>query len=124
MSNKNFITSKKWQALLTKLSYFDCFEESLKEEFIKASSKGGQKVNKSSSAVRLIYLKENRCFVSERFRGQNQNRYDVRKKLLCYLEDKYLGKNSIQCALAAKKKKQKARRRRKAVAKLNCSETL
>ena len=123
MSSKEFITSKKWQDLLTKLSHFDCFEESLKEEFMIASSKGGQKVNKSSSAVRLIYLKENKCFVSQRFRCQNQNRYDARKKLLCYLEDKYLGKNSPQSVLVAKKKKQKARRRRKTISKLGCIDT-
>ena len=102
-----------------KLSELGCLESELKEEFIRASSKGGQKTNKTSSAVRLLYLKDTKQFVSERFRSQDQNRYEARKKLLYYLEEKYLGKKAPQLVMANKKKKQKARRRRKSSSKLS-----
>ena len=118
MSSNCFITSKKWKNLKKKLFDLGCMESDLKEEFIIASSKGGQKVNKVSSAVRLYYFKDSKQFISERFRGQDQNRYEARKKLLHYLEEKHLGKKASHCVLANKKKKQKARRKRKNAFKL------
>ena len=118
MSSSGFISSKKWQSLTNDLLKLGCRESDLKEEFVQASSKGGQKVNKTSSAVRLYYQKDMKQFFSERFRAQDQNRYEARKKLLTYLEEKQFGKHSKQYLVAMKKKKQKARRKRKTASKL------
>ena len=73
------ITKRKWNNLSEKMSSLGINEESLVENFIKGSGKGGQKVNKTSSCVQLKYKDfEIKC---QKTRSQTDNRYWARIEL-------------------------------------------
>lgn len=88
-------------------------EKDLEESFILASGRGGQKVQKSHSAVQLKHLPTNLIIQCDRERSREMNRYFARKKLCEKLEEKVLGKKSPKAKLMEKIRKQKKRRRRR-----------
>lgn len=87
-------------------------EEDLEERFVRSSGKGGQHVNKTSTAVQIRHLPsgiEARC---DKERSQSLNRFLARRELL----DKIARSRGLTTATdenTARIRKQKARRKRR-----------
>ncbi len=104
----------KQQALLKELGIKP---EDLEEKFILASGKGGQKVNKTSSAVYLKHRPTGIEVKESKDRSREVNRYLAREKLIETYQSQILGLKTKKANLLEKKKKQKQRRKRKSVKK-------
>ena len=89
-------------------------EEDLLEKFVRASGPGGQKVNKTSTAVYLKHLPSGIEVRAQEARSQGLNRYSARRKLAEALEAKVLGKRTAREQAVFKERKQKRRRSRRA----------
>lgn len=91
----------------------DISEDDITEKFIRASGKGGQKVNKSSSAVYLKHQPtgiEVKCGLE---RSQSINRFLARRELVEEIE-RLQGSNVEKRRERERIKKRKADRKRKA----------
>src|SRR6476646_4633218 len=85
-------------------------EEDLVEKFVRASGPGGQKVNKTSSAVYLKHVPTGLEVKAQSSRSQAQNRYNARRILADRLEAQLLGKKSAEAERIAKIRRQKRKR--------------
>ena len=93
-------------------------EEDLDESFIRSQGAGGQKVNKSSSCVRLVHRPtglEVKCQIS---RSQADNRLFARRILCEKYEAQVLKQKTEKQMEAYRIRKQKKRRSRKAKEKI------
>ncbi|WP_299983716.1 peptide chain release factor-like protein [Desulfobacula sp.] len=93
-------------------------KEDIEEKFIKASGRGGQKVNKSSSAVFLKHKKTNLSVKCGKARSQHLNRFLALRTLIEKIEENITGKNDKEQKRIEKIKKQKQRRKRRTQKKL------
>ncbi len=89
-------------------------EADLSEQFIRASGKGGQKVNKTSSCVQLIHKPSGIEIKCKQSRLQATNRFFARRDLCDKLEEKILGIKSKRRQEQEKIRRQKRRRSRRA----------
>ncbi len=108
------ITQEKWEKLQVRMDKLNISEADLSEHFIRASGKGGQKVNKTSSCVHLVHKPsgvETKCKQS---RLQGSNRFFARRDLCDKLEAKLLGIKSKKRQEQEKIRRQKRRRSRRA----------
>lgn len=92
-------------------------EADLEEKFIRASGPGGQKVNKTSSAVYLRHGPSGEEIKVQISRSQALNRYYARKLLAERMQTAKLGKQSKEQARIEKLRRQKRKRSRRAKAK-------
>ena len=93
-------------------------EADIREQFVRGSGKGGQKVQKTSSCVQLLHQPsgiEVRC---EKTRSQALNRYYARVALCEKIAEKFHAEKSKRQAEREKIKRQKKRRSRKQKAKI------
>ena len=96
----------------------DITESDIEESFIRASGRGGQKVNKTSSCVRLKHLPtgiEVRCQGS---RSREDNRFFARRLLCEKIEHKILKIKSEKQKAIEKIRRQKRRRSKRAKEKM------
>jgi len=93
-------------------------KEDIEEKFIKASGRGGQKVNKSSSAVFLKHKKTNLSVKCGKSRSQILNRFYALRNLIEKIEEAMTGIDEKKLTKTEKIKKQKQRRKRKTQKKL------
>ena len=91
----------KQQALLKELGIKP---EDLEEKFILASGKGGQKVNKTSSAVYLKHRPTGIEVKESKDRSREVNRYLAREKLIETYQSQILGLKTKKANLLEKKK--------------------
>ena len=89
-------------------------EADLSEQFIRASGKGGQKVNKTSSCVHLIHAPSGIEVKCQQSRLQASNRFFARRDLCDKLEEKILEIKSRRQQEREKIRRQKRRRSRRA----------
>lgn len=92
--------------------------EDVEEQFVRGSGKGGQKVNKTSSAVMLHHIPTGIMVRGDAHRSQALNRREAFKLLLLKIEVEKKGKESKLMRAAYKRKKQKDRRSRRAKEKM------
>lgn len=117
--NKVFNTFKmgpsieKIAALAKRMEALGIQKEDIQEKFIKASGRGGQKVNKSSSAVFLRYKDTDLCVKCQTSRSQHLNRFLALRRLVDKIEAKIKGKASKENVRIERIKKQKLRRKYK-----------
>lgn len=109
---------RKIEALEKKMKALGIRQEDIREKFIKASGRGGQKVNKSSSAVFLLHEKTGLSVKVGRHRSQHLNRFIALRSLVEKIESKTLGVSGRAGQKIEKLKKQKRRRKRKTQKKL------
>ncbi|MCG8614658.1 MAG: peptide chain release factor-like protein [Desulfobacterales bacterium] len=88
------------------------------EKFIKASGRGGQKVNKSASAVFLHHGPTGLSVKVGKHRSQHLNRFIALRSLVEKIEAGKEGVPDKEAARIARLKKQKMRRKRKTRKKL------
>jgi peptide chain release factor len=101
------------QPLLQMAAELQLRPEDITEEFLRGSGHGGQKMNKTSSTVRLVHEPtglEVRC---QDHREQSKNRIAAYKHLILKIEELVKGKESKLQREAFKIRKQKARRTRR-----------
>lgn len=97
-------------------------KEDIDEKFIKSSGRGGQKVNKSSSAVFLKHKKTRLSVKCGKTRSQHLNRFLALRSLIEKIEAHMTGKPEKELKRIEKIRKQKQRRKRKTHKKLSMNE--
>lgn len=88
------------------------------EAFVRGGGAGGQKINKTASAVFLKHLPTGTEVKCQKHREQSRNRLSAYKILIDKIEEKVLGRESEKSQKIFKLKKQKARRSKKAKEKI------
>ncbi len=111
------INPKNLQKQQDKLQRLGLKKEDLEEKFILSSGPGGQKTNKTSSAVYLKHLPTGIQVKASADRSREINRYLAREKLIEAFQNQVLNLKTKKQKQLAKKKKQKKRRRRKTLEK-------
>jgi protein subunit release factor B len=112
------IKPEKIKALKEEMERLNINDLDLKEEFILSSSKGGQKVNKTSSSVFLLHIPSNISVKYTKSRSRELNRYYARKLLCEKIQEQVFSEKTDKQKKLEKKKKQKKRRKRKTQKKL------
>jgi|JI7StandDraft_1071085.scaffolds.fasta_scaffold103569_1 protein subunit release factor B len=110
------ISRDKIRAVLVRMGRLGIARDDLEESFIRGSGHGGQKVNKTSSTVRLRHVPtgiEVRC---QEERSLSQNRYLAREELCSKLEQRLATARQTTRAAIAKKRRQQQKRSRAAKA--------
>ena len=97
-------------------------KEDIEEKFIKSSGRGGQKVNKTSSAVFLKHKHTHLSVKCGKERSQHLNRFLALRKLVDKIEAKMTGRPDEELIKIEKIKKQKQRRKRKTQKKMIINE--
>jgi len=110
----SMITQDKWEKLQEKMDKLQINEADLSEQFIRASGSGGQKVNKTSSCVRLIHKPSGLEVKCQQSRLQASNRFFARRMLCDKMEELVLGVKSERIQEQEKIRRQKRRRSRRA----------
>lgn len=90
----------------------------IEEQFVRGSGKGGQKVNKTSSAVWLKHLPTGIEVKCQKHREQGKNRMSAYKLLINKIEDEIKGELSARAKKIFKIRKQKAKRSKRAKEKI------
>lgn len=108
------VSPAKVNALLARMAKLGVFEADLDESFIRSGGKGGQNVNKVSTAVRLSHAPTKTEIKCSTHRTQGMNRYAARVLLCEKLEQKERDANAIENPVHKKKRLAKLDRARKA----------
>lgn len=106
-------SEKKLAALEQKLVELGIRKTDLEEKFIKASGRGGQKVNKSSSAVFIRHKDTGLSVKVGRHRSLHLNRFLALRALAEKIEAHQTGQDPAQTKQNQKIRRQKQRRKRK-----------
>ena len=115
-------SKQKILALEKRMKALGIKKEDIDEKFIKSSGRGGQKVNKSSSAVVLKHKKTNLSVKCGKARSQHLNRFLALRSLIEKIEAHMTGKPEKEQKRIEKIRKQKQRRKRKTHKKLSINE--
>ncbi|MCC6143143.1 MAG: peptide chain release factor-like protein [Candidatus Hydrogenedentes bacterium] len=107
------VTPQKEEELLRRMAALGLREEDLDEQFIRGGGPGGQKVNKTSSAVQLRHRPTGLEVKAQQARSQGLNRFYARRRLCELVEADQLGEESPEAKRLAKIRKQKQRRKRR-----------
>ncbi len=108
---------KKMDALNRKMLKMGILKKDIEEKFIKASGRGGQKINKSASAV---FLRHGPTGISVKCgleRSQNLNRFLALRRLVEKIEKRRAGEGQAMSPNQKKIQKQKRRRRKRSKSK-------
>ncbi|KAL8710516.1 MAG: hypothetical protein Q9220_004949 [cf. Caloplaca sp. 1 TL-2023] len=89
-------------------------EDDIEESFLKGSGPGGQKINKTSSAVQLKHIPTGMVVKSQATRSRSQNRSIARRLLSDKLEGIQKGPESRTAIKAEVKRRKKASKAKKA----------
>ena len=108
------ISPEKELALKERMERLGVAESDLRETFIRSTGPGGQKVNKTSSAVYLVHLPTGLSVKCQQERSQVLNRFLARRILLDRIERIRTGAIAAEKARIEKLKRQKRRRSRRA----------
>ena len=104
----------KIKALEKKMTGLGIRSEDITTRFIKSSGRGGQKVNKTASAVFLRHEPTGVCVKFGKHRSQTLNRFLALRALVEKLEIQFKGIPDKEKEKRARLKKQKSRRKKKA----------
>lgn len=106
------------QKFLNKAKELQINPEDISEDFVRGGGKGGQKINKTSSAVLLKHEPTGISVKCQDHREQSANRKSAYKILINKIEDKIKGNKSERAQKIYKLRKQKKRRSKKAKEKM------
>lgn len=112
------ISPEKQRQLERHMAALGIREQDLKEQFVRGSGHGGQKLHKTSSCVVLKHIPSGIQVRCEKDRSQAANRFLARRLLADKLESQILGKKSEEQRLREKIRRQKRRRSRRAKEKM------
>jgi protein subunit release factor B len=106
------VSEKKNRWLKQKMEELSVDEKDFEEKFIRASGRGGQKLNKTSSSVYLKHIPTGLEIKCMKERSQSVNRFLARRELLERIEA-LSGKKTKADVKLDKIRKQKAKRRKR-----------
>ena len=112
------VSNEKEASLKARMESLGIKESDLEEKFIRASKKGGQKVNKTSSCVYLKHKPTGIEVKCQKERSQALNRFLARRILINKIESLVLGKKAAEQKRIEKIRRQKRRRSRRAKEKM------
>ena len=112
------VSNEKEASLKARMESLGIKESDLEEKFIRASKKGGQKVNKTSSCVYLKHKPTGIEVKCQKERSQALNRFLARRILINKIESLILGKKAAERKRIEKIRRQKRRRSRRAKEKM------
>ncbi|AKL97769.1 peptide chain release factor family protein [Endomicrobium proavitum] len=112
------VSDSKHKELYKKFEKFGVKEADIEEKFIRSPGKGGQNVNKVSTAVYLKHIPTGTEVKCHRERLQGLNRFIARKLLIEKIEESVLGELSEKQKKIEKIRRQKRRRNKKAKEKM------
>lgn len=92
--------------------------EDVEEQFVRGGGPGGQKINKTASAVQLIHRASGLEVKVQKYREQSKNRLSAWKLLILKLEEKEKGQESKLQREIYKIRKQKQKRNKRAKEKM------
>ncbi|MCK5683528.1 peptide chain release factor-like protein [bacterium] len=105
---------EKIEALEKKMADLGIKKQDIEFKFIRSSGRGGQKVNKSSSAVFVKHIKTGFFVKYGKERSQHLNKFFALRMLVEKIEDKIHGKDNRELKKIEKLKKQKQKRKKRA----------
>jgi peptide chain release factor len=108
------VSPGKVSALTARMAKLGVFESDVEESFIRSGGKGGQNVNKVSTAVRITHRPSGMDIKCSVHRTQGMNRYAARVMLCEKLEQKQREALAIENPAHKKKRLAKLDRARKA----------
>lgn len=109
------VSPEKNASLKKRMEVVGIRESDLKEQFVKASGKGGQNVNKVATAVVLLHIPSGKQVKCSVYRTQGLNRYKARD-ILCLEMEKDLKPETFRHKLDAIRR-QKSKQKKRAVEK-------
>jgi protein subunit release factor B len=112
------ITPEAWNRLKLRMSGLGLSESDLDEQFIIGSGRGGQKLQKTSSCVRLLYARLNLIVKCQESRSRECNRFLARRLLCEKIEFIKYREACEEKKRQQKIRRQKARRSRRAKEKI------
>ncbi len=113
------VRPEKVRELYEQMHRLSILEEDLEETFIRCSGRGGQKVNKTSSGVRLYHRSTGLEVKCTKERSQSLNRFFARRMLVEKIMEKIeagtsgMSQGEIKAARIRKQKQKRRARRRK-----------
>jgi protein subunit release factor B len=107
------VSQQKKDELAARMLRLNIREEDLLEKFVLGSGPGGQKVNKTASAVYLKHLPTGIEVKCSKERSQDLNRFFARRELCERVEKEFFGIKTPKEKEIEKIKKQKKRKERK-----------
>lgn len=107
------VTPAKRAALEERIRRLGINVSAIAESFTRGSGKGGQKINKTSNAVVLIYPPLNLTVKCQRERERSLNRFLALRELVDRIEMAISPRTSERLDASARIRKQKDRRRRR-----------
>lgn len=108
-----FVSTAKRDQLLRRLRRLGIAESDLVETFVLGSGSGGQKINKTSSCVRLVHRPTGIDVKCQASRSRELNRHMARRDLCDRIEERVLGEASRRQQEAERIRRQKRRRSRR-----------
>ena len=112
------VSPEKEKSLNEHMERLGVTESDFRETFIRSSGPGGQKVNKASSCVQLVYIPSGLSVKCQQSRSQAMNRFLARRLLLDRIERIKQGLVQVDRDRVEKIKRQKRRRSRRAKEKI------
>ncbi len=106
-------TPEKEAELRRRMEACGVHEADIEEQFMTSSGPGGQKVNRSSTCVRLLHGVTGIEVKMQKARSQALNRFYARRRLCELIEAQTLGAESPEAIERERIRRQKARRRRR-----------
>ena len=112
------ISPQKQRELQARMAELEIQESDIEERFIRASGPGGQKVNKTAVAVRLLHIPSGLEVRCQQSRSQAVNRFLARRRLIDKIEAQLRGALSAEQQRIAKIRRQKRKRSKRAQEKI------